>query len=90
VCSDGLWNYCSAAADLRTLLDDDIARFGDDPLVLASALCDWANAQGGHDNVTVALAHVPASPALTSGAAPEAGTDSIPTTEPVPVSDQPA
>jgi serine/threonine protein phosphatase PrpC len=90
VCSDGLWNYCSAAADLRMLLEDDIGRLGDDPLVLASELCDWANAQGGHDNVTVALAHVPASPSLLQGSAPEAGTESIPTTEPVPVSDQPA
>lgn len=90
VCSDGLWNYCSAAAELRALLADDIARLGDDPLVLASELCDWANAQGGHDNVTVALAHVPATPTLTSGAAPEANTESTPTAETVPVSDQPA
>ena len=28
----------------------------------ASALCDWANEQGGHDNVTVALAHLTPTP----------------------------
>ncbi len=89
MCSDGLWNYCSAATELRSLLEDTIARLGDDPLVLASALCDWANEQGGHDNVTVALAHVPAAPALTPGG-PEPDPENIPTTQPVPVSDQPA
>ena len=90
VCSDGLWNYCSPAADLRVLLEAHVARLGDDPLVVASALCDWANAQGGHDNVTVALAHVPATPAPTSILVPQATTENLPTTEPVPVSDQPA
>jgi len=58
VCSDGLWNYCSEAAELGHLLTTEIAAHGDDPLAVASALCDWANEQGGHDNVTVALAHV--------------------------------
>jgi serine/threonine protein phosphatase PrpC len=58
VCSDGLWNYCSAAPELRRLLHDEIAGLGDEPLAVASALCDWANGQGGHDNVTVALAHL--------------------------------
>lgn len=90
VCSDGLWNYCSAASDLRELLEAGIAGLGDDPLVLASALCDWANGQGGHDNVTVALAHVPATPAPLSSLAPEANTENLQTTEPAPVSDQPA
>jgi serine/threonine protein phosphatase PrpC len=53
-----LWNYCSAAPELRQLLHDEIAGLGEEPLAVASALCDWANDQGGHDNVTVALAHL--------------------------------
>jgi len=31
---------------------------GPEPLQLAGALVDWANAQGGQDNITVALARV--------------------------------
>lgn len=58
VCSDGLWNYCSEAADLGRLLGQQVARAGDDALAVAAGLCDWANEQGGHDNVTVALAHL--------------------------------
>ena len=30
VCSDGLWNYCSEAEDLRALLRERQARVGDD------------------------------------------------------------
>jgi len=60
VCSDGLWNYCSPADDLRSLVGDRVADVGADPLAVASALCAWANEQGGHDNVTVALARLAA------------------------------
>jgi serine/threonine protein phosphatase PrpC len=56
VCSDGLWNYCSSADDVRSLVGDRVADVGADPLAVASSLCTWANEQGGHDNVTVALA----------------------------------
>jgi serine/threonine protein phosphatase PrpC len=56
VCSDGLWNYCSEADDLRTLVYDKAAAASDDPLAAAASLVDWANEQGGHDNITVALA----------------------------------
>ena len=51
VCSDGLWNYCSGASDLAALIKKyetprpDRARRGQ--------LVDWANEQGGHDNITV-------------------------------------
>ena len=58
VCSDGLWNYCSDAAALRDLTLEQLTVTQNDPLVTAGALVDWANAQGGHDNVTVALARV--------------------------------
>jgi serine/threonine protein phosphatase PrpC len=60
VCSDGLWNYCSSAPNVAALLEQHVAVVGDDPLLLAGALCQWANDQGGHDNVTVALARVSA------------------------------
>jgi hypothetical protein len=39
---------------------DRVADVGADPLAVASALCTWANEQGGHDNVTVALARLAA------------------------------
>jgi len=58
VCSDGLWNYCSSAPNMAALLEQRIAVVGHDPLLVAAALCQWANDQGGHDNVTVALARV--------------------------------
>lgn len=54
VCSDGLWNYCSAGDDLRQL----VARQPTEPLACAEALVTWANEQGGHDNITVALARI--------------------------------
>ncbi|WP_307859470.1 protein phosphatase 2C domain-containing protein [Cellulomonas sp. zg-ZUI22] len=59
-CSDGLWNYASAPEVVADLLRDAAGRVGDDPLALSRDLVAWANASGGHDNVTVALARVPA------------------------------
>lgn len=56
VCSDGLWNYASALDEMATLLRDLRSDAGTDPLPLAVALVDWANAAGGHDNITAALA----------------------------------
>lgn len=59
VCSDGLWNYCSEAQDLRALLHETVDRLGpDQPTALAQALVDFANAKGGRDNITVALARL--------------------------------
>lgn len=53
VCSDGLWNYCSSADAMHAL----VVGFGiDDPAELSARLVGWANEQGGHDNITVALA----------------------------------
>jgi serine/threonine protein phosphatase PrpC len=69
VCSDGLWNYCSDASALADLAHEKLDLAQNDPLTAAGALVDWANAQGGHDNVTVALARVfeanPATPSPT-------------------------
>ena len=58
VCSDGLWNYCSEAEALADLVRATAADAAGEPLATASALVDWANTQGGHDNITVALARL--------------------------------
>jgi serine/threonine protein phosphatase PrpC len=55
VCSDGLWNYASEPSALRPVLDEALAG-GAGPLAAAERLVEWANDQGGHDNVTAALA----------------------------------
>jgi serine/threonine protein phosphatase PrpC len=55
VCSDGLWNYVSEATALQRLIGQlDADRSA--PLHLAQALVQWANEQGGKDNISVALA----------------------------------
>lgn len=56
VCSDGLWNYASEPAQLWARLA--AADPNPDPLTLAEGLVTWANSQGGHDNITVALAQL--------------------------------
>ncbi len=64
VCSDGLWNYCSPAPDLRALVSAMVAGHPEGnavaPGLLAADLVAWANGQGGHDNITVALARLEA------------------------------
>ena len=57
-CSDGLWNYCSEPHDVAALVDETRQGVGRGAARLAGALVDWANAQGGKDNITVALAQV--------------------------------
>jgi serine/threonine protein phosphatase PrpC len=56
VCSDGLWNYASALDEMAVRVTELSSKTGGDPLSLAAALVDWANAAGGHDNITAALA----------------------------------
>ncbi len=60
VCSDGLWNYCSAAQDLAALVHKTVSNLPAvaEPMALAGALVEWANTQGGQDNITVALARI--------------------------------
>jgi serine/threonine protein phosphatase PrpC len=58
VCSDGLWNYCSPASEMGALVARTSSAAGGEPLATAAALVDWANAQGGMDNITVALARL--------------------------------
>ncbi len=78
VCSDGLWNYCSEGGAMSALLHDTASTTGSAPLDLADGLVDWANAQGGADNITVALARVgPPTPAV---AAPDTATTATPAT----------
>jgi serine/threonine protein phosphatase PrpC len=55
VCSDGLWNYISEASALQALIAE-LSAADRDPLKLAVALVGWANAQGGKDNISAALA----------------------------------
>jgi len=79
VCSDGLWNYCSEAEDVRRLVHNGIDEVGDSPpSALAQWLVDFANEQGGRDNITVALARLAGqgsteTRAVAAGAAPEEG-----------------
>lgn len=56
LCTDGLWNYASEPRDLAAVVRAGMERVGSDPLDLALALVEWANEQGGADNITVALA----------------------------------
>ncbi len=75
VCSDGLWNYCSDASELRSLVGSTVTSLGPaglDPLTLAQALTDFANNQGGADNITVALARVGAHAPAPAADAPAA------------------
>jgi serine/threonine protein phosphatase PrpC len=57
LCSDGLWNYRSEAADLGRLVADTGAA-DPSPRALAEALVRWAVEQGGADNISVALARL--------------------------------
>jgi serine/threonine protein phosphatase PrpC len=57
VCSDGLWNYVSEANAIQALVTE-LNPPESDPLALAVALVDWANRQGGKDNISVALARL--------------------------------
>jgi len=56
VCSDGLWNYARTNAEIHDLVmgGDE----GETPYDQAERLVSFANEQGGHDNITVALAHL--------------------------------
>ncbi len=66
VCSDGLWNYASSVPAMEAAMETAIgaataAGGGGRPTApqdVADALVSWANACGGHDNVTAALARV--------------------------------
>jgi serine/threonine protein phosphatase PrpC len=60
VCSDGMWNYASSPPALGLVMLRAAADLGPraTPLSIAEAMAGWANAQGGHDNITVVLGRI--------------------------------
>lgn len=54
VCTDGLWNYFAAPADLAAAAGH-AGPDGESPLEIAEQLTHLANHAGGHDNITVAI-----------------------------------
>jgi len=56
LCSDGLWNYASPASSLQLLVREQVEMGHAAPVAIADALVRFANGQGGHDNITAALA----------------------------------
>jgi serine/threonine protein phosphatase PrpC len=60
LCSDGLWNYAPTAADMAHLLSQHPV--GATPLELARSLTEFALGAGGHDNITVVVIDLPATP----------------------------
>jgi serine/threonine protein phosphatase PrpC len=77
LCSDGLWNYTEQPAQLAAKVAEQPPDVG--PLALAGFLTDYAKAAGGHDNITVVVADVPAS-SLPGGVVGDPG--AAPTTTP--------
>ena len=69
VCSDGLWNYAPTDQALSGLVTAALPPPGEDiPLAAGCAhLVDWANEQGGADNICVALAPAPGGSGETPG-----------------------
>lgn len=59
LCSDGLWNYASSPEDMASVFSLHL-RSTPSPAALAEALVNWANDEGGKDNVTVVVARVEA------------------------------
>lgn len=57
VCSDGLWNYASEPGELAEIVRA-VVKEDPSPGIAATALVEWANNQGGRDNVTVAVLRV--------------------------------
>ncbi len=60
VCSDGLWNYASAPAEIAAIIRQKTQDRVDDLPAACRDLVDWANEQGGHDNITVTLTRLDA------------------------------
>lgn len=75
-CSDGLWNYASAPTALRAQVQ---AAKATDPEGIALELVAFANAAGGHDNITAALARVGPLPGATPPPPPPAAAAATPT-----------
>lgn len=57
LCTDGLWNYASSPEEMQALVTD-VARQHRGAKDIAEALVDWANAEGGKDNITAVLMRI--------------------------------
>lgn len=66
-CSDGFWNYASGPAEVAAQVHSATVAHGPDPEQVALGLVQWAIAQGGHDNITVAVARLGAGPVGETG-----------------------
>jgi serine/threonine protein phosphatase PrpC len=75
VCSDGLWNFVSSPAEIRTVLDSALTASPSNLVDVCEHMTAWANAQGGKDNISVTLARLGALPASVIAATAEAHTD---------------
>ncbi len=64
VCSAGLWAYAASVDELAALLVEHTSV--EPPMGIARALLRHAIASGGHDNITVAVAHIAPRPGLPS------------------------
>jgi len=90
VCSDGLWNYASTPAEIRTVLDAALTASPSNLVDVCEHMTAWANAQGGKDNISVSLARLGALPASVIAAAAEAHNDPASIATPVrPAGDEP-
>jgi len=56
VCSDGLWNYATTEQEMHDLVMGDGQP--ETAVEQAERLVSFANDQGGHDNITVAIAQL--------------------------------
>jgi PPM family protein phosphatase len=55
LCSDGFWRHAPRAGRVARLIQDTMTATNP-PLLVARRLVDWAYAEGGEDNITVAVA----------------------------------
>lgn len=74
-CSDGLWNYASAPSAIQEQVR---AATATDPEGIALELVAFANAAGGHDNITAALARVGPMPVAPSAVPPPPPPPAVP------------
>jgi serine/threonine protein phosphatase PrpC len=74
VCSDGFWNYAATPAEVAEQVHSAARGHVGEPEEVALSLVQWAIEQGGHDNITVALARLGAPPVAETAAMGETGT----------------
>ncbi len=82
VCSDGLWNYASNPEEIGTVLAAGLAWSPHNLVDVCEHMVAWANAQGGQDNITVAIARLGDLPAFAT--APSAAAEEPASPDPAP------